>query len=78
MCHCGSDKTRNGTFTVSAGQSLQDQIRVLMICGAFPLDEAYSKVSPCGRRRRRSTARAMTAAATITAAISAYSEYLVI
>src|SRR6266566_6646134 len=36
MCHRGFCMTRDGTFRVSAGQSLQDQIRVLMICGSWP------------------------------------------
>ena len=35
MCHRGSYRTRDGTFTVSAGLLLQDQIRVLMICGSL-------------------------------------------
>src|SRR6266849_10691748 len=37
MCHRGSYRTRDGTFTVSAGPLLQDQIRVLMICGPLSL-----------------------------------------
>ena len=37
MCHRGSYRTRYGTFTVSAGLLLQDQIRVLMICGPLSL-----------------------------------------
>src|SRR6266566_1099910 len=36
MCHRGFCMTRDGTFRVSAGQSLQDQTRVLMICGSLP------------------------------------------
>src|SRR6266566_4858940 len=34
MCHRGFCMTCDGTFRVSAGQSLQDQTRVLMICGS--------------------------------------------
>ncbi len=35
MCHRGFCMTRDGTFRVSAGQSLQDQTRVLMIRGSL-------------------------------------------
>src|SRR6266852_2178999 len=37
MCHRGSYRTRDGTFTVSAEPLLQDQICVLMICGSLSL-----------------------------------------
>src|SRR6266571_5628808 len=56
MCHRGFCMTRDGTFRVSAGQSLQDQTRVLMICGsedrACPVD-----LGGCGRPSNASRAR---------------------
>ena len=49
MCHRGSYRTRDGTFTVSAEPLPQDQIRVLMICGSLSLKALRDQGNRAGR-----------------------------